>query len=177
MVQIHPPFHPKTRKVVMTNERQRFPKPLVPVKVRAGAPLLEAQYILTTSRIARKDPWVCLIRCEHGQAVESGEAAIHCCCSALTRRARRLARGSESSTSFKICSTERADGLEFGSGFLSFRVSTANLAGSRSHFPRLFSKICGLGGKTFLVTNCAKQAPKANRSSDCGLPPSRFGGK
>jgi hypothetical protein len=36
---IHPPFHPKSHKYRMINERHRFPKALVPVQVRAGAPL------------------------------------------------------------------------------------------------------------------------------------------
>jgi hypothetical protein len=32
------PFHPESRKAMMMNERPRFPKPLVPVQIRAGAP-------------------------------------------------------------------------------------------------------------------------------------------
>jgi len=40
--EIHPPFHPKLHKYMMINQRRRFPKPLVPVQVRAGAPLRRA---------------------------------------------------------------------------------------------------------------------------------------
>jgi hypothetical protein len=38
MVQFHPPSIPKSHKSMIINARPRFPKPLVPVQVRAGAP-------------------------------------------------------------------------------------------------------------------------------------------
>jgi hypothetical protein len=36
---IHPPFDPKSYNSMIINGAQRFPKPLVPVQLRAGAPL------------------------------------------------------------------------------------------------------------------------------------------
>jgi hypothetical protein len=36
--EFHPPFHPKSHNYLIIKKKQWFPKPLIPVQVRAGAP-------------------------------------------------------------------------------------------------------------------------------------------
>jgi hypothetical protein len=42
-IAFHPPFASRSHNVMIIKQAERFPKPLVPVQVRAGAPLRERE--------------------------------------------------------------------------------------------------------------------------------------